>query len=80
MPSTLTLWAAVGGELAARREQRREVEDEVDLVLGEQPVEQFACRECEPTNLVAHERRPIPAASGLRSSVTIGPVAAAASR
>ena len=40
MPSTFTWCAVHRRELAARREQRREVEDAIDLELGEDALEQ----------------------------------------
>ena len=55
-------------ELAARREQRGEVEDAIDLVFGEDAVEQRACR--GSSRRTAGERgRRRSRSSGLRSSV-----------
>ena len=71
MPSTLTWCAVVGRELAAGREQRGEVEDEVDLELGEDALEQVAVED-RADELAAAPARASGGSSGLTSSVMIG--------
>ena len=57
MPSTLTSWAVIGRELAARGEQGGEVEDQLDLELGQDALEQDAVED-GPRELLADERAP----------------------
>ena len=48
MPSTLTSCAVDRRELGARRQQRREMEDEIDLELRQHPLEQCRDRVIDP--------------------------------
>ena len=56
VPSTLTWCAAQRRELRARRQQRRQVEDEVDLELGQDALEQRRVED-RPDELALDQRR-----------------------
>ena len=57
-------------ELGPRREQRREVEDQIDLELGQHALEQVGVG--DRTGELAMHQRPSAASSGAMSIVTIG--------
>ena len=55
MPCTLTSWARIGVNSRARGEQRGQVEDEIHLELGEDPLEQPRVED-GADELALHER------------------------